>query len=325
MAEKCGASSFDANPGLLLGAVLGELALAGRDKVTFLTAPSMAAFPVWAEQLIAESTGKEGRGIVPVVDEPAGAPGVYGRDRLFVYLRTRRSGGGRLEMRLKALEKAGHPVVRIELHDGMDLGAEFFRWEVAVAAAGALLKVHPFNQPDVEFAKELARSAMGSGGETGKGDHAIERETFSAADPGLLSQALESWLATARAGDYIGLQAFLVPAPKTTRALEKIRMALRDRLRLATTFGYGPRFLHSTGQLHKGGPGTGLFLQLVDDPTEDLPVPETDYTFATLIRAQATGDWQALRQQGRRVLRINLGHDVAGGLKRLAKAAGSQS
>ena len=325
MAEKCGASSFDANPGLLLGAMLGELALTGRDKVTFLTAPSMAAFPIWAAQLIAESTGKEGRGIVPVVDEAAGKPEVYGSDRFFVHLRTRRSGGGRLETRLKALEKAGHPVVRIELRDGMDLGAEFFRWEVAVAAAGAILKVHPFNQPDVELAKELARSAMGSGGETGKGDHAVERETFSAADPRPLSQALESWLATARAGDYIGLQAFLAPAPKTTRALEKIRMALRDRLRLATTFGYGPRFLHSTGQLHKGGPPTGMFLQLVDDPTEDLPVPETDYTFATLIRAQATGDWQALRQQGRRVLRINLGHDVAGGLKRLAEAVGSRS
>ena len=157
---------------------------------------------------------------------------------MFVNLQTRWSGGGRLETRLKALEKAGHPVVRIELRDGMDLGAEFFRWEVAAAAAGALLKVHPFNQPDVELAKELDRSAMGSGGETGKGDHAVERETFSAADPGPLSQALESWLATARAGDYIGLQAFLAPAPKTTLALEKIRMALPDRLPLPTPLSF---------------------------------------------------------------------------------------
>jgi transaldolase/glucose-6-phosphate isomerase len=323
MAEMCAAPLSDSgNPGLFLGGALGELALAGRDKVTFLATPSMAGFPIWVEQLIAESTGKEGKGIIPVVDEPAGSPEVYGADRFFVYLRTRRKGDDELEARLLALKEAGHPVVLIEFRDALDLGREYFRWEVAVAAAGAILKVHPFDQPDVEWAKELARRAM-EGEEKDNGEEAVEQGTFSAADPEPLSHALGNWLATARAGDYVGLQAFLAPAPGTTAALQKLRLALRDRRRLATTFGYGPRFLHSTGQLHKGGPDSGLFLQLVDDPPEDLPVPETGYTFGALIRAQAMGDWQALRQRGRRVLRINLGRNVAEGLQRLLEAIGS--
>jgi transaldolase/glucose-6-phosphate isomerase len=313
MADRC-KNSFSGNPGLYLGAVLGELARMGRDKATFLAAPSVAAFPAWAEQLIAESTGKDGKGIVPVVDEPAGAPDVYGEDRVFVYLTTRRKRDARLEARLLDLENAGHPLVRIELRDAMDIGGEFFRWEVAVAAAGAVLGIHPFNQPDVELAKELARRAMEKGGS----EASPEADAVSAADPEQLSSAARKWLTAVRAGDYIALQAFLAPDPETTSVLQTIRARLRDRLRLATTFGYGPRFLHSTGQLHKGGPDSGLFLQLVDDPVEDLQVPETEYTFRALIRAQALGDWQALRQKGRRALRVDLGRDPAGGLERLA-------
>ncbi len=302
------------NPGLVLGATLGELALAGRDKVTFLASPSLQAFPTWLEQLIAESTGKDGKGIVPVVDEPLASPEVYGDDRFFVHLGLQGEDQSALERRLKGLEDAGHPVARIPLTGKADLGQEFFRWEVAVAAAGAVLDLHPFNQPDVELAKALARKAMAEGGRgTGERGEGV----VSAEEPEALARTLGVWLAKARSGDYVALQAYLAPTEETTAALQKIRLTLRDRLKLATTFGYGPRFLHSTGQLHKGGPNTGLFLQLLDEPTEDLPVPETGYTFGALIRAQALGDYQALKQRGRRVLRVQLNRDVAGGLARL--------
>ncbi len=302
------------NPGLALGAALGELALAGRDKVTFVTSPSLAAFPVWAEQLIAESTGKEGKGIVPVADESVGPPAVYGQDRVFVSLTMDGDEAPLLEQRLAVLEAAGFPVIHINLADKADLGQEFFRWEVAVAAAGAVLGIHPFNQPDVQLAKRLAREAMDRAADS-SGEQPSSHELSAAGD--IDSSAVESWLAEATAGDYVGIQAYLAPSAGTTKILEEIRMALRDRLHLATTFGYGPRFLHSTGQLHKGGPNNGLFLQLVDTPEEDLAVPETDYTFGTLIKAQAQGDYQALTQRGRRVLRLQLEGDVSGNLRRI--------
>lgn len=305
------------NPGLILGAALGELALAGRDKVTFLAQPSLEAFPAWLEQLIAESTGKDGKGIVPVADEPLGPTEVYGPDRLFVHLRLEEDAGEDQDTKVTALEAAGHPVIRIHLREKGDLGQEFFRWEVAVAAAGAVLGIHPFNQPDVQLAKDLARQAMVQGdtviGEQGRGGEG----EVSAAQTETLARALGIWLAEARPGDYVALQAYLAPTPETTAALQDIRLMLRDRLQLATTLGYGPRFLHSTGQLHKGGPNTGLFLQLVDDPVDELPVPETGYTFGTLIRVQALGDYQALMQRGRRVLRVHLGSDGVSGLKGL--------
>jgi len=301
------------NPGLTLGATLGELALTGRDKLTLLTSPSLAPLPYWIEQLIAESTGKEGRGIVPIVDEPMGPPALYGADRFFVYLRMAGDENSGVEGRLEALEAAGHPVVRFDLVERAELGQEFFRWEVAVAAAGAVLAIHPFNQPDVELAKELARKAM----EREEGSER-EAEILSGAQREDIEQALKSWLKSSRPGDYISLQAYLSPTPEVAEALQGIRLTLRDRRRVATTSGYGPRFLHSTGQLHKGGPNTGLFLQLVDDPIEDLKIPETDHSFGALIQAQALGDFQALKQRGRRVLRVHLGRDVAGGLQRLA-------
>ncbi len=312
--------SESANPGLALGAALGELARAGRDKVTFLTSPALAAFPAWLEQLIAESTGKDGKGILPVVDETPDSSEVYGADRFFVSHSLDGDAPDDLAPRLEALEAAGHPVARICLREKADLAQEMFRWEVAVAVAGAVLGIHPFNQPDVQLAKDLARQAMASQtqGSATPGDSA--EDTVLTTEPQTLAQGLNAWLAAAQPGDYVAVQAYLAPTVQTTAALQSIRLALRDRLKLATTLGYGPRFLHSTGQFHKGGPNTGLFLQLVDEPEEDIPVPETDYTFGALIRAQAVGDYRALMQRERRVLRVNLGRDVAGGLARLAAA-----
>jgi transaldolase/glucose-6-phosphate isomerase len=303
------------NPALVLGAALGELTLAKRDKITFLTSPSLAALPSWIEQLIAESTGKDKKGIVPVADEPLASADKYGADRLFVYLRLDNDDNAELDRKVAGLESAGHPMIKIELADKIDLGQEFFRWEVAVAAAGSALGIHPFNQPDVQLAKDLAKQAMGKTG----GESAPVKEEAAAADPSALRQAVSAWLAKKKERDYLALQAYLSPTAEHTAALREICVSLRDRLRLATTLGYGPRFLHSTGQLHKGGPNSVLILQIVDEPAEDLPVPETDYTFGSLIRAQALGDFTALKQRKRRVLRVNLGSDVEGGLRQLAE------
>ncbi len=322
MEETCAFSVPDKqNPGLQLGAVLGEAALAGRDKVTFLASKSLAAFPTWLEQLIAESTGKDDKGIVPVADEAPGAPGVYGSDRLFVHLQMKSDAEGQVQNQVAALEAAGHPIVRISLSETVDIGQEFFRWEVGIAAAGSVIGIQPFNQPDVQLAKDLARQAMKkASAEGGAGSAASQgRQPVPAANANELKHSIDAWLSTAHSGNYIGLDAYLAPTADTSAALETIRTILRDRTKLATMLGYGPRFLHSTGQLHKGGPNTGLFLQILDEPAEDLPVPETDYTFATLIRAQAQGDFGALEQRGRRTLRVQLGKDVAGGLRQIAE------
>jgi transaldolase/glucose-6-phosphate isomerase len=222
---------------------------------------------------------------------------------------------GDLEEQARGLEAAGHPIVRINLKDKLNVSQEIFGWEMAVAAAGAVLGIHPFNQPNVQLAKDLARKMMEKA-EKGVLD-AEDVEEVTLVDPEVLTKALKSWMGKTREGDYIAIQAYLSPTPETTKTLQKIRRELLNRLRIATTIGYGPRFLHSTGQLHKGGPNTGLFLQLVDETAEDLAVPETNYTFGTLIKAQALGDYRALKQLGRRILRINLEKDVAGGLVRL--------
>jgi transaldolase/glucose-6-phosphate isomerase len=300
------------NPGLTLGALVGEAALAGRDKLTFVSGPNLTALPIWLEQLVAESTGKNDKGILPVAGEPLGDPGVYGKDRVFVDMRMPETANG--GPKLAALEAAGHPIVRLRLNDKLDIAQEFFRWEIAVPAASSILGIHPFNQPDVQLAKDLAREAMKQGRSQAppEGSEPVRAEQASE-----LKGAVENWLKTTKAGDYIALQAYLPPSRETSAVLESIRLALRDRMKLATTVGYGPRYLHSTGQMHKGGPNSGLFLQLIDDAAPDLAVPETDYSFGALIRAQALGDWQALAQRGRRVLRVNLGGDRAGGLKKL--------
>lgn len=317
MAEAC-TGPAGSNPGLRLGAALGELARAGRDKLTFLASRGIESLPDWIEQLVAESTGKSGRGIVPVVGERLAEAHVYRNDRFFVGLLL---GEDRpLDARLSELEAAGHPVARFRLADQADLGREMFRWEMATAAAGAVLGINPFDQPDVQLAKELANRAMkerASGASLGPADEVL------AADAGPLGSALLHWLEGIGEGTYLGVHAYLPSIPETTEALHEIQARLRDRTRLATTLGYGPRFLHSTGQLHKGGPETARFLQLVDEPEPDLPVPETDFTFAALIRAQADGDRKALEQRGRRVMRLNLGRDIPGGLARLQEALGA--
>ena len=319
MQEACAASVPESkSPGISLGAILGEAALAGRDKTTVFASASLKHFPVWLGQLIAESTGKEGKGIVPIADEePPADAARYGKDRIFVYLSLKGEKDDGHVATLAKLEAAGHPVVRISPGEVADLGQEFYRWEVAIAAAGAAIGIHPFNQPDVQLAKDLAREAMKKGASAASSDAAPAVE---ASNPAALRAAIQPWLNSAKPGDYFGIDAYLAPTDTTSAALQRIRIALRNRAGAATMLGYGPSFLHSTGQLHKGGPNTGLFLQILDTPAEEVPVPETDYSFAELIKAQAQGDYTALEQRKRRVVRVQLGRDVAKGLANLEEA-----
>jgi transaldolase / glucose-6-phosphate isomerase len=317
MSEASGPAMADGrNPGLLLGATLGELTLAKRDKVTFLCSSSLAAFPAWLEQLIAESTGKERKGIVPVAGEHLAAPEKYGADRFFVYLRLDADDNLALDRQVAALSANGHPTARVDLKDKYDLGQEFFRWEVAVAAAGAVLEINPFNQPDVQLAKDLAKKAMAASGGKSAG---TGKNEVSVAAGDVLQQGVASWLEKKKNRDYVAVQAYIDPSADHRVSLQEICAGLQSRLGAATTLGFGPRFLHSTGQLHKGGPNSVLVLQIVDQPSENLAVPENNYTFDALIRAQALGDFTALKQRRRRVLRINLGSDSAAGLRRLAE------
>jgi transaldolase/glucose-6-phosphate isomerase len=300
-----------------LGAIMGELAKEGVDKLTFVSSPGLANFADWIEQLVAESTGKECKGIVPVVGEPLGPPAVYGDDRIFVYLRLEGDdpANADLDAALQALAEAGHPVLRLSLQDLYDLGAQFFLWEMATAIAGSRLGINPFDQPNVEAAKVRARRAV----EAYAAGGALPEDQ--AASPG--SGALILFLAGAQAGDYVALQAFVQPSKETDAALLALRTLLRDQLKLATTVGYGPRFLHSTGQLHKGDAGNGLFVQLTASSPEDVPIPdeagsdESSMTFGLLKMAQALGDKQALQEAGRRTIRFHLGDDVSAGLKAL--------
>ena len=322
MTQACGASVPEIkNPGLILGATLGELALAKRDKVTFLCSPSLQAFPAWVEQLIAESTGKDRKGIVPIAGEGLASPEKYGDDRLFIYLRLESDENHTLDRQVAALQANGHPLVRIDLHDQNDLGQEFFRWEFAVAAAGAVLGINPFNQPDVQLAKDLAKKAM-AGADRNK-RAASAKEEVAAADMDALRTAVSSWIGKKKSRDYIAVQAYCNPSPECAAALKDLCQLLRDHTGAATTLGFGPRFLHSTGQLHKGGPNSVLVLQLIDQPGEDIAVPETDYTFGILIQAQALGDFTALKQRRRRVLRVNLGEDAQAGLQHLTETVRS--
>ncbi len=298
------------SPGLQLGAAMGELARGGVDKVTFVTTPALAAVPPWIEQLIAESTGKEGRGLVPVGGEYVAAPGAYGDDRFFLCLDTPEDPADGV---LDSLAAVGHPVAHLRLDGLTDLGGAMFILEVAVAMAGAVLGINPFDQPDVQLAKDLARRAMAGELDTG-GANEIE-----STDPEL-DDRVASWLATVSRGDYVGIQAFIRPTDGARDVLGDLRHAIRDGRRVATTVDFGPRFLHSTGQLHKGGPDTGVFLQIVDRPTIGLPVPETDYDFDALIRAQALGDRQALRSRGRRLLAVGVGDDPESGVAAIAAA-----
>jgi transaldolase/glucose-6-phosphate isomerase len=316
MSESCAFCMLpDEAPGLELGATLGELTESGRDKVTFLTSPSLTRFPIWLEQLIAESTGKDGKGIIPVANEPAFGTEFYEKDRLFVFIFIEKDDNQELEKLYQDINDAGHPTVRINMTEKMNLGQEIFCWEKAIASAGAILGIHPFNQPNVELAKQLARQEM----EKSKDNKQFKEdiETCSIENTDKLLESFKKWVGQVQAGDYVVIQAYLQYDQEITEVLQKIRLQLTKRFRVATTSGFGPRFLHSTGQLHKGGPNTCLILQLIDEPAEQLEIPETEYTFNSLIQAQALGDYNALKQLNRRVLRINLKKDPIRGLSQI--------
>ena len=297
-----------------LGATLGEAALAGRDKLTFVTSPALASFPTWIEQLIAESTGKLGGGIVPIGQEPTGDYDGYGDDRVIVYIGLRSETDA---TRIQALRSRVPDWAFVEqiIGDVYELGGLMMHWEIATAAAGAALGINPFDQPDVQLAKDLARAAMS--GESGDAPGAAT-EFLSINDPGIAA-AVAEWFSQARLDDYIGIHLYLAPDARAWDLAQRLRGSIGRRAHVATTSGYGPRFLHSTGQLHKGGPASAMFLQIVDDAQKnDIAVPETNYTFGQLIAAQSAGDAGALAQRGRRLLRITVGDDAAGGLDLLA-------
>ena len=316
---------------VLLGTTLGVLAASGRDKLTIITSPQIQGIVDWIEQLIAESTGKEGKGIFPVVHEPPGIPAVYGNDRVFlgIFLEWDHSWNSGM---LTELEAQGHPVVYLFMRDLYDLGRQFLLWEIATAVAGYFLGINPFDQPDVEISKQKTRRML---------DEFREKKTLPAETPDLvldgislfgthsgetLADAMGEFLAQCQSGGYVALQAFVKPSPEVDRALADLRVRIRDRYRVATSAGYGPRYLHSTGQLHKGDAGRGLFIQITCEELLDVPIPDeagscrSSVTFGILKAAQAMGDRQALLDRGRKVIRLHFERDVAGGLRELTKA-----
>jgi glucose-6-phosphate isomerase len=331
-------TSADGNHGLCLGAALGELALAGRDKITLVLPPPLEALGGWIEQLLAESTGKEGRGLIPVDGEPLGPADSYSGDRVFV-VTTIGATSDELAHSLSELEAAGHPVLQWSLPSTLDLGAEFVRWEIATAVAGEVLDVNPFDEPNVAEAKQATRELlerMSNDGGLPAPEPAALRDDCAAAIPPATREMLQAAVADAgdpfswagalpsllRKGDYFALLAFLHPTPERHAALQAVRQAVQRSSRAATTLGYGPRFLHSTGQLHKGGPNRGVFLQIVGQEG-DRPIPQEPFGFGTLQRAQALGDYQVLAAHGRRVLRLDLGPRIESGLDRLVQALGA--
>jgi transaldolase / glucose-6-phosphate isomerase len=313
MASSCGASvPIETNPGAWLGAVLGSLAIRGRNKLTLVASPRVASFGYWVEQLIAESTGKQGKGIVPVEGEPLGKPGVYGADRLFVYIRMETDPPNR---GVVALEKAGHPVVTLTLRDRLDLGGEFLRWEIATALAGSILGINAFDQPNVQESKDNTKKVLAGFARSGRLPR-VESVQAAKARTGL-----RSLLARARPGAYFAIMAYTAKTAGSEAAIAAIRSAVRDRRGIATTAGYGPRFLHSTGQLHKGGPRTGLFLQIVQDDARDVPIPGQPYSFSVLKQSQAIGDLRSLTSRRIPVLRVTLGREPVAGWRALVAAA----
>jgi transaldolase / glucose-6-phosphate isomerase len=300
-----------ANPAARLGVILGTMAEQGRDKLTLITPAPLDSLGLWIEQLIAESTGKEGKGIVPVAGEPAGDPRQYGSDRVFASIRLRES-DGETRGRLKALTDAGHPVVDLILEDRLDLGETFFVWEFATAVAGALLGIDAFDQPNVQESKDNTRRLLEEYKSTGT--MTVGGAQITPDDAGAIASLLES----VRPGDYVALTQYFGETALRNQRIDEIRATILRELRVATTSGYGPRFLHSTGQLHKGGADNGVFLQLTGGPAGDLPIPGERFGFGPLVRAQAIGDFQSLRSRGRRLVSIDLGSDVDAGLEKLA-------
>jgi transaldolase / glucose-6-phosphate isomerase len=310
MADACRNEEIAKNPGADLGALLGAMAKQGRDKMTLVLAPEIAHLGSWIEQLVAESTGKLGKGVVPIDGETLGAPESYGPDRVFVVVNLKGGKPAATAEQLQALRGAGHPTRIIELEDRYDLGAEFFRWEFATAVAGASLEVNPFDEPNVTEAKDVTGRLL----EAFNKDKRLPAagKTQAPDDAALVTHAK-----SAQEGDYLAICAFFHRTEERERLLQEIRTLLRDRLHLATTVGYGPRFLHSTGQLHKGGANNGVFLQLAATVAQDLPVPGEPFSFGVLRDAQGLGDYEVLQKHGRRSARVELGTDVEGGLRRL--------
>jgi glucose-6-phosphate isomerase len=328
------------NPGVQLGLLLGTAANAGRDKITFFTSPEIYDLGAWLEQLIAESTGKQGKGITPVDREAIGAPEVYGNDRVFAYVRLKgaadASAQSDLDAKVAALEAAGHPVVTIEIDDLYEIFGQFFTWEIATAVAGSVMGINPFNQPDVESAKIETRALTDEYEKTGKlperqpvlkeaGIELYATEAYAAqlraqAPTDTLTGFLRAHLSELRAGDYFAALAFLPMFPEHEAAIQVLRHGVHDRKRMATCLGFGPRFLHSTGQDYKGGPNTGVFLQITAKHAEDAEIPGQRYSFGVVIDAQAAGDLAVLEARGRRALRVHLGANVSAGLNALNAA-----
>lgn len=325
--RECRTATPEYNPAAALGAAMGELAKAGRDKLTFFIPPPLTAFGDWLEQLIAESTGKKGRGILPVIGEPPGEPQVYAEDRVFVSVRLQ--GDNPHDGALSALRTAGHPVIEVELEDRWDIGYQFFLWELAVAVSGARLGVNPFDQPNVEAAKALAREMVSEflGSCTLPAEAAVpvggELSVVGRVPDAPPEEALRTFLRNAGSGDYAALQAFIAPSEEASEMLRALRVRIRDRYRLATTAGYGPRYLHSTGQLHKGDRGKGLFIRFTADNARNVSVPDepdavqASISFGTLKNAQSLGDKKALLNAGRRILHFHLGSDIPGSFQKL--------
>jgi len=338
MVSACGAGvPVEENPGAALGIILGAAANAGRDKVTIVASPGISDLGAWLEQLLAESTGKVGKGIIPVGHENLTTPDVYGNDRVFVYVRLESGADADQDAKVAAIEKAGHPVVRIAMADIYELGAEFFRWEIATAVAGSIIGINAFNQPDVEASKIATRELTSAYEKTGSlpaekpvvedsgiklftdEKNAAELAKAAGGDNSLVGY-LKAHLSRIKAGDYFAVLGYIQMNAEHEQALQAMRLLVRDKKRVATVLGFGPRFLHSTGQAYKGGPNSGVFLQITCDDSVELPVPGQKYTFGIVKAAQARGDFQVLADRGRRALRVHLGSNLKAGLAALQAA-----
>jgi glucose-6-phosphate isomerase len=327
---------IQSNAGVQLGLLLGSAANAGRDKITIFTSPEIYDLGAWLEQLIAESTGKQGKGITPVDRETIGAPEVYGNDRVFAYVRLKSTADASQDAKVAALEAAGHPVVTIEIEDLYEIFGQFFTWEIATAVAGSVMGINPFNQPDVESAKIETRALTTEYEKSGKlperlpvlkeagielyATEAYATQLRAQAPAATLNGYLRAHLKQLHAGDYFAALAFLPMFPEHEAAIQVLRHRVRDHKHVATCLGFGPRFLHSTGQDYKGGPNTGVFLQITAKHAEDMDIPGQRYSFGVVIDAQAAGDLAVLESRGRRALRVHLGADVTAGLDALNAA-----
>jgi glucose-6-phosphate isomerase/transaldolase/glucose-6-phosphate isomerase len=312
MAQACKSQlSSGENPGADLGASMASLAQAGRNKVTLIASPQISTFGLWAEQLLAESTGKEGTGLIPVANEPIASPTAYGTDRLFVYLRLKGDENRQLDRHVAGLARQGHPILTLALQDRYDLAAEFFRWEVATALAGHLLGIHPFDQPNVQESKDNTARVLETIQSTGR----LPKQVSATA-----VQAAAQLKRQCRPGAYVAILAYTTPSSKMEQAIRSLRRVLVSHHHVTTTAGYGPRYLHSTGQLHKGGPKSGIFLQLVDQMIPDLSIPGKPFTFRTLAQAQAAGDIQALHAHAQQAIRVPLGKKPIATIQALTKS-----